>query len=76
MIVFPLACDCPNGTMCEEYGGQCPCMAAADGFINITGRQCNLCPFLNYLTPQGCAGMYNTVPPLCIEQCAAPPPCV
>ena len=64
---LPLACDCPDGSMCEGYGGQCPCMAAADAFVNITGRQCNLCPFFNYLTPQGCTGTYidSTAPPPC-----------
>ena len=63
---FPIACNCDStgslDLVCDEYGGQCPCLPAAVGFTSIQGKQCNLCPFFSYLTPDGCAGKSPTDP--------------
>ena len=73
--LLPTACSCQmpgsNGSVCDEYGGQCPCVTAAEGFASITGRQCNLCPFVNYLTPLGCTGI-----PSQVDQYIALPTCI
>ena len=52
------ACECQSpgsiGQECETYGGQCTCIEAEEGFSAVHGRQCDLCPFYSYLTPEGC----------------------
>lgn len=52
------ACQSPGSADqdCEVYGGQCTCIEveAEQGFTAVLGRQCNLCPFYSYLTPDGC----------------------
>lgn len=53
-------CGCGDvgavGDGCEVYGGQCDCIDQSDGFSRITGRRCDMCPFMTYLTPNGCTG--------------------
>ena len=54
------ACECQSpgsiGQECETYAGQCTCIEAEveQGFSAVHGRQCDLCPFYSYLTPDGC----------------------
>ena len=46
--------------VCEAYGGQCSCFVPTADVDSFTGRQCDLCPFYTYVTPQGCAGEFNS----------------
>ena len=45
-----------NGSICEEYGGQCPCIARDNELVKPVGKRCNLCPFTYYITDEGCTG--------------------
>ena len=63
LYISPLACACqsPGSAMdvCEAYGGQCSCFVPTADVGSFTGRQCDLCPFYTYVTPQGCAGEFK-----------------
>ena len=53
-------CSCPSmvatSPVCQSYGGQCTCESPDDGFSELLGRQCDLCPLYSYQTSQGCTG--------------------
>lgn len=55
--------------ICQKYGGQCECFEATlMGFSSPVGRQCELCPFYNYYSINGCKGTYchNPMMNICI----------
>ena len=60
------ACECggvgaDRNMSCDSYGGQCSCSEPAEGLDSYIGRQCDLCPFYSYQTPDGCTGAYTCV---------------